>query len=202
MSGIQTAIGSLLVRLVAVGCALSIGSLGAEGCAVDDAEAGLDKVGEVDQAELNHDSYRAQGDGAAAVRENTDVMAPSDTPGPLLNGAGSSFLNKGERLNRGQSISTVTNAMSLAQFIMQNDGNLVLYSTFAGRTRVCWASGTNGRGGIFVEYQQDGNLVIYNASMRPVWASNTAGTGGTNTNINDFGQVWVGVTALTGFCSG
>jgi hypothetical protein len=202
MSRIQTAMGSLSVRSIAVGCALSIASLRTAGCVVGNGEPGLDEV-HLEPAELNDDGDGGQGDGARAVRENTtDAPAVSDAPAPSPNGAGSWFLNKGERLNRGQSIFRGTTVMSLAKLIMQSDGNLVLYSTFAGRTRVCWASGTNGRGGTFVEYQHDGNLVIYNASFRPVWASNTAGTGGTNTNINQWGQVWVGFTALTNFCQG
>ncbi|WP_326595127.1 hypothetical protein [Streptomyces sp. NBC_01803] len=120
---------------------------------------------------------------------------------PAEAGAGSDYLNKGERLYHGQRIWREVAGYNNAELVMQSDGNLVLYSYGPVETRVCWASNTQGSGGAFVEYQQDGNLVIYNGDYRPVWSSNTAGTGGTNTNINYHGQVWVGDTALTPYCT-
>jgi len=58
-------------------------------------------------------------------------------------------------------------------FILQGDGNLVLYSP----TRAIWSTQTQGKGGVRAVMQGDGNLVIYRADWTPVWDSNTAGRG-------------------------
>lgn len=60
--------------------------------------------------------------------------------------------------------STATNRKSSA-LVMQKDGNMVVYS---GRTAV-WASGTAGSTGAFLAVQNDSNLVIYNIRKKPVW---------------------------------
>jgi surface antigen len=62
------------------------------------------------------------------------------------------------------------------RLLMQDDGNLVLY----GPSGATWASNTVGSGGTSVNMQSDGNLVIYTSAAKPVWASNTAGTGSGN----------------------
>ena len=62
------------------------------------------------------------------------------------------------------------------RLLMQDDGNLVLY----GPNGATWASNTVGSGGTSVNMQGDGNLVIYTSAAKPVWASNTAGTGSGN----------------------
>ncbi len=58
------------------------------------------------------------------------------------------------------------------QFIMQDDGNLVLYRL--SDHKPTWASNTAGKAVSKVIMQGDGNLVIY-GYPGPVWASNTAG---------------------------
>jgi hypothetical protein len=108
---------------------------------------------------------------------------------------------KNRELRRGMS---VRSSDGRYLFVMQDDGNLVLYGpsgralwstdrlTSAWRSqefvifqgdgnlvtygggRAIWASNTAGRGGDHFEVQSDGNLVIY-AGSRPLWASNTAG---------------------------
>ena len=56
--------------------------------------------------------------------------------------------------------------------IMQDDGNLVLYTV--AKDRVIWASNTHGNPGAYMHFQEDGNLVIYNSDKsRALWASNT-----------------------------
>lgn len=132
----------------------------------------------------------------ATLTSGVVLMAGSATPAQAA--AGSSYLNKGERLYHGQRIWRSTAQGNNAELIMQRDGNLVLYSYGLSGRRVCWASGTNGKGGQYVEYQHDGNLVIYAAGSRPVWASGRAP--GTTTDISYHGQVWVGLSTLTGFC--
>jgi hypothetical protein len=89
------------------------------------------------------------------------------------------------------------------QFIMQTDGNLVLYDlgenhraiwashtdgkavskvimqsdgnlVIYGFPGAIWASGTNGKPNSFLYVQNDGNTVIYEPQV-PVWATNTDG---------------------------
>ncbi len=59
-------------------------------------------------------------------------------------------------------------------FVMQTDGNLVLYQG----SRPLWATGTNGRAVQRAIMQEDGNLVLYDFQNRPVWASGTHGNWG------------------------
>ena len=82
------------------------------------------------------------------------------TPGRLLAGQG---------LLAGQSIHSSDNRF---QFIMQADGNLVLYDPY---NQALWASGTAGHHNVWdVIMQSDGNLVVYDAHGHAIWASNTA----------------------------
>jgi Protein of unknown function (DUF2515) len=71
------------------------------------------------------------------------------------------------------------------RFIMQNDGNLMLYEG----SRALWGAGTNGKGGYVANMQTDGNLVVYDSAGRPLWASNTAGHGGSNLLVQNDGNV-------------
>lgn len=58
-------------------------------------------------------------------------------------------------------------------FIMQGDGNLVLYfHSGSGWVPMNWATNTVGTGANFATFQSDGNLVVY-APSGPVWSSNT-----------------------------
>ena len=55
---------------------------------------------------------------------------------------------------------TNTAGINAREFIMQTDGNLVLYDT-SGQWH--WASQTQGHPGAFLDLQNDGNLVVYKA---------------------------------------
>jgi hypothetical protein len=64
------------------------------------------------------------------------------------------------------------------EVVWQSDGNLVWYSLWD-YGRVLWASGTcysctwapsNKRGATRLSFQVDGNIVVYNASGKPLWA--------------------------------
>jgi hypothetical protein len=60
------------------------------------------------------------------------------------------------------------------QLIMQNDGNLVLYSINDNQESTpVWATGTNGTDASYAIMQTDGNLVLYNPSGQALWASST-----------------------------
>lgn len=96
-------------------------------------------------------------------------------------GAYSDRLNEGESLSKGQWIRSSNGAYT---FIMQDDGNLVLY----GRGRALWASNTAGRAVNNVIMQGDGNLVIY-GYPGPIWASNTVNFPGSNLVVQNDGNV-------------
>jgi len=72
------------------------------------------------------------------------------------------------------------------RFYLQGDGNLVLRAWPA--KTVLWASGTNGKGGVRLVVQHDGNVVLY-ATDHPVWTSNTVGKGVVKMAINDNGTL-------------
>lgn len=59
----------------------------------------------------------------------------------------------------------------------QNDGNLVVTDYIVlsplGSSIPVWSSGTGGKGAAYLSLQQDGNLVIYTAAGKALWASNT-----------------------------
>jgi hypothetical protein len=62
-------------------------------------------------------------------------------------------------------------------FIMQTDGNLVLYDT-SGQAQ--WASETGGNPGAFLNVQDDGNLVVYLAGSATETADNALWAAGSN----------------------
>lgn len=88
-------------------------------------------------------------------------------------------------LNPGNYISATGGAYpyDAFRFIMQTDGNLVLYAKSEinpgpsgdGYGRVLWNSGTWGNSVTGVYMQTDGNLVIYNTAGAAIWHTNTWG---------------------------
>ena len=67
---------------------------------------------------------------------------------------------------------------------MQTDGNLVVVTRGTPR----WATGTTGAGNR-LEMQSDGNAVVYTASGRAVWASETAGQPGARLVMQNDGNL-------------
>ncbi len=65
---------------------------------------------------------------------------------------------------------TATWNQTSSTFIMQTDGNLVLY---AGTVSPLWSTGTWTSSGAYLKMQDDCNLVLYSASGSVLWASNT-----------------------------
>lgn len=62
-----------------------------------------------------------------------------------------------------------TNGQPVTRCIMQNDGNLVLYDNL---NRARWSSRTDGNPGAWLVVQSDGNVVIYRNNSA-LWATNT-----------------------------
>jgi nucleoid-associated protein YgaU len=76
-------------------------------------------------------------------------------------------LQKGEKLAQGESLTSKNGAYRV---VLQDDGNLVLYS---GDTAV-WSTETNGQNVVRAEVQEDGNFVLYTPD-KPVWHTDTKG---------------------------
>lgn len=89
-----------------------------------------------------------------------------------------SILGPGESLVRNDTAgeSELLSANGTFRFVLQGDGNLVLYRTFD--NKALWSSGTAGKAVKNVIMQGDGNLVMYDFSGNALWASNTAGRPG------------------------
>lgn len=88
----------------------------------------------------------------------TGTVVPGDT------------LSSGQRMSSDQALVSGTGAY---RFVMQGDGNLVLYGPPGG---ALWASWTFVPGTSLV-MQTDGNLVAYAPDGRPVWFTGTRGSG-------------------------
>src|SRR5262249_1297993 len=59
-------------------------------------------------------------------------------------------------------------------WLMQGDGNFVVYDTYGDIIgEAIWYSGTDGNPGAFLRVQDDGNLVVYSADGGVLWSSNT-----------------------------
>jgi hypothetical protein len=82
-------------------------------------------------------------------------------------------------------------------FVMQTDGNLVLYGPTGQAT---WASWTQGQAVAYCWMQDDGNLVIYGWSHNPIWASGTQGQPGAFLRMQNDGNAVIlqtnGINAL------
>lgn len=70
-------------------------------------------------------------------------------------------------------------------FTFQNDGNLTFYRT--GNGNALWSSNTKGRGAR-AEFQNDGNLVVYDRSGNAIFSSNTKNRGD-NMSVQNDGNV-------------
>jgi alpha-tubulin suppressor-like RCC1 family protein len=87
-----------------------------------------------------------------------------------------------KRLNPGE---TLLSNNGRYRLIMQNDGNLVVYSP----SRALWNSRTQGRAPEFFTLQNDGNLVLYGKNIRAYWTSNSQGKGGKTLVMQDDGNL-------------
>jgi WD40 repeat protein len=128
-----------------------------------------------------------QNDGNAVIYDTSNhplwasnTVVPAEPAGPTQAGR----LLPAQGLMAGRSI---TSASGAYKFVMQADGNLVLYDSY---DQALWASKTNSHGNVWdVIMQTDGNLVIYDAHNHAIWASNTNGKPGASLTAQDDGNV-------------
>jgi hypothetical protein len=64
---------------------------------------------------------------------------------------------------------------NLVMCVMQGDGNFVVYNRANSPATPLWASNTFNNAGNYLVVQNDGNMVVYDASAIQLWASNTGG---------------------------
>jgi len=95
-----------------------------------------------------------------------------------------SSLNTGAKLQPGAYIRSADWRYTL---VMQQDGNLVIYSSNAHNP--IWGSGTQGNSGAYSIMQGDGNLVIYTANGRAIWGSGTQGNSGATLRLQSDGNL-------------
>ncbi|WP_143621580.1 hypothetical protein [Streptomyces tsukubensis] len=100
------------------------------------------------------------GKGTGTTSGHVDTKAGTSTEAPLV-------IQPVATLNPGTSWKAARVKLS-----MQTDGNLVLYDQK--EKRAIWSPVVSGKGN-FAVFQNDGNLVVYNAARYPIWASNADG---------------------------
>jgi hypothetical protein len=109
----------------------------------------------------------------------------------------SSYMARGDTLNKGQAIVRSNGGTAAWQLIMQGDGNLVLYYHAWYGTKVCFSTSTQGRG-YEAAYNLDGDLTVLDARGFRIWHSG-ANTG-TTVDINSQGRLYVGNDPMNNKC--
>jgi len=110
----------------------------------------------------------------------SNTVVPAEPHAPTQPGR----LLIGQGLVPGQSLKSANGNLT---FVMQTDGNLVLYDWY---NQPLWASHTNGKTNVwYLVMQGDGNLVIYDCHNHPLWASGTNGKPGATLTVQDDGNV-------------
>lgn len=128
-------------------------------------------------------SKMLRGERALTSTMPTSIVVTPPSGGGTTPANGASTLAVGEQLNPALYLSSSNNAY---KFILQPDGNIVLYNA---SNQVRWASDTQGKGGTKLVLQGDGNLVLYTASGTAVWSSGTAGSAASKLVVLDNGNV-------------
>jgi len=117
-----------------------------------------------------------------AIWASNTVQKPVPS-GPTATG---DTMRPGQVLNPGQSIRSNSGKFT---FIMQTDGNLVLYKNLStGGQKALWASNTNGKPTQVCIMQGDGNLVLYDVDGKALWSSNTFHDAGARLVMQDDGN--------------
>lgn len=94
-------------------------------------------------------------------------------------------LNPGESLTPGQSLSSANGCYI---FVLQTDGNLVLYKTRP-QQKALWSSKTGGLAVSHAPMQLDGNLVIYALNGKALWSSGTHDRDGSHLALQNDGNL-------------
>ncbi|MFQ1004119.1 hypothetical protein [Modestobacter sp. SSW1-42] len=122
---------------------------------------------------------------AAVPAASSGVALPvrMDVPPPVAAPVSGPVMRHGQQLASGQAL---TSADGRYTFVMQADGNLVLYAP--GR-RVLWSSHTYGRPGAVFRLEVDGAAVVRAPGGQELWNSGSAGGLASTLQVQDDGNV-------------
>jgi GH25 family lysozyme M1 (1,4-beta-N-acetylmuramidase) len=130
--------------------------------------------------------FAVQSDGNLVIYTSAGTPLWSSGTGPIPPAPSTcGKIASGEGLGPGDSVSS---CLACFTFVMQGDGNLVLYHNGNG---AIWATGTNGKNGYALEMQSDGNLVLYSNVGCPLWDSGTYNNPGAWAAVQDDGNLVV-----------
>lgn len=122
-------------------------------------------------------SFSTNNDSSWIVKDNEVIRAKYGTLWQEDRNSGFYRLSMGNRLLAGQRLSPgecISSFNGDYDFVYQSDGNAVVYNRQTPNSeRAVSASMTNGQSLGFVTLENDGNLVIYDATNRPIAASNS-----------------------------
>ncbi|MFB7667801.1 hypothetical protein ACFC1R_28415 [Kitasatospora sp. NPDC056138] len=125
--------------------------------------------------------------GSANAAANAATASPHNTL-PYACGYGSSTMITDYGISHGTQIDPGTTYCVVGyELVMQNDGNLVLYS----ENGAVWSSGTWGHGGAYAKFQDDGNLVVYASPNSALWNSGTWGHQNAGLYLRSNGHLWL-----------
>jgi hypothetical protein len=130
------------------------------------------------------------GPAGATLRLQTDGNVVIVDGGQVLWNVGrkNQELLAGQTLTAGQFVASPSDEY---EFLMQDDGNAVLYKTGG---QAVWATGTNGTGADRIVMQTDGNLVVYAGGVAK-WSSATNGDDGAHLDVEDDGSLEILTTS-------
>lgn len=139
-------------------------------------------------------NLKLQDDGNIHIYANTTEEFTSDNRvnSYARNNVGTQIASP-TRLNAGDYIKSPDSRYTL---VMQDDGNLVLYSADGAPI---WNSGTAGHPGSYAVMQSDGNFVVYNSGNGPLWWSGTWGQGASTLKLQSDGNLVVYRNSDNGF---
>ncbi|QHC58347.1 excalibur calcium-binding domain-containing protein [Rathayibacter sp. VKM Ac-2760] len=121
--------------------------------------------------------------GASALAAVSSEPTSSQATGAVERRSADALVG-GESLAQGESLTSPSGEYS---FLMQTDGNAVVYRAGGGAT---WSTATQGRGD-HLDMQTDGNAVIYSAGGQAVWSTVTSGDAGALLALEDDGDLVV-----------
>jgi hypothetical protein len=135
---------------------------------------------------------RVQDDGNLVLYALTKVAggvlaAPSSGPFPPQTCKIGTLLHAPQFMEPGQCITSPKGQYFL--YVSPSDGNVFIYDLAHGQGT--WnAAGTSGNPGDFLNFQADGNLVVYNsAGTVNLWQTTTSNSGATLLNMEDDGRI-------------
>ncbi len=113
------------------------------------------------------------------------AVAHSRSVANLSSKAKMNRLNPGELIERNAVNDRLTSSNGLYTLVMQDDGNLVLYTG----GNVLWQTTTSGTDAKRAVMQTDGNFVVYGVAGNPLWMSHTEGKPGCYLALQDDGNL-------------